>query len=376
MTRASGGRPATSSRSATTDPLRRPQDRDHQRRRREGPPAAGRGARLLGSTESSWPPCTGVRSRHRRDRRRRRRAGPEPDTTRSRREIRRGVPGAARRRASAADPVRRGAGDPRQQADRARRDAGRPHECRAPWSSPAAAAGLGAGLVGRSSSAATASRPAAARRRRADEPGRGPALAEALSTTSGGSRRRAGVRRFVATSWSASADRRAGQQRRRGPRRRAGAVQRDDVDQVIDLNLRATIHDHARWSAAGCCRQRSGRIINISSIVGLSGYRGLSVYSATKAALDGFTRVARARARLARDHGQFGRARLPAHRDVARTRRGAARADQPPHAGRTARRARGRGGRGASSSPRRRRVRHRSGAGGRRRPHRLSALST
>ena len=33
-----------------------------------------------------------------------------------------------------------------------------------------------------------------------------------------------------------------------------------------------------------------GRIINISSIVGLSGYRGLSVYSATKAALDGFTR--------------------------------------------------------------------------------------
>ena len=33
-----------------------------------------------------------------------------------------------------------------------------------------------------------------------------------------------------------------------------------------------------------------GRIINISSIVGLSGYRGLSVYSATKAGLDGFTR--------------------------------------------------------------------------------------
>jgi len=34
-----------------------------------------------------------------------------------------------------------------------------------------------------------------------------------------------------------------------------------------------------------------GRIINISSIVGLSGYRGLSVYSATKAALDGFSRA-------------------------------------------------------------------------------------
>jgi 3-oxoacyl-[acyl-carrier protein] reductase len=46
--------------------------------------------------------------------------------------------------------------------------------------------------------------------------------------------------------------------------------------------------------------QRSGRIINISSIVGLSGYRGLSVYSATKAALDGFTRA------MARELGSRG----------------------------------------------------------------------
>ncbi len=35
----------------------------------------------------------------------------------------------------------------------------------------------------------------------------------------------------------------------------------------------------------------SGRIVNISSIVGRSGYRGLSIYSATKAGLDGFTRA-------------------------------------------------------------------------------------
>ena len=38
-------------------------------------------------------------------------------------------------------------------------------------------------------------------------------------------------------------------------------------------------------------RQGSGRIINISSIVGISGYRGLGVYSATKAGLDGLTRA-------------------------------------------------------------------------------------
>jgi 3-oxoacyl-[acyl-carrier protein] reductase len=38
----------------------------------------------------------------------------------------------------------------------------------------------------------------------------------------------------------------------------------------------------------------------VSSIVGLSGYRGLSVYGATKAALDGFTRA------LARELGGRG----------------------------------------------------------------------
>jgi 3-oxoacyl-[acyl-carrier protein] reductase len=61
------------------------------------------------------------------------------------------------------------------------------------------------------------------------------------------------------------------------------------VDEVIDLNLRATIHI-TRMVSRRMLRQGSGKIINITSIVGLSGYRGLSVYSATKAALDGLTR--------------------------------------------------------------------------------------
>ena len=43
-----------------------------------------------------------------------------------------------------------------------------------------------------------------------------------------------------------------------------------------------------------------GRIVNISSIVASSGYKGLSAYSATKAALEGFTRS------LAREVGQLG----------------------------------------------------------------------
>jgi 3-oxoacyl-[acyl-carrier protein] reductase len=43
-----------------------------------------------------------------------------------------------------------------------------------------------------------------------------------------------------------------------------------------------------------------GRIVNISSVVAATGYSGLSVYSATKAALNGFTRS------LAREVGQLG----------------------------------------------------------------------
>ena len=43
-----------------------------------------------------------------------------------------------------------------------------------------------------------------------------------------------------------------------------------------------------------------GRIVNVSSIVGTTGYSGLSVYSATKASLIGFTRS------LAREVGSLG----------------------------------------------------------------------
>lgn len=76
-------------------------------------------------------------------------------------------------------------------------------------------------------------------------------------------------------------------------------LQDDDVNEVIDLNLKATIQI-TRLVSRRMLLQGSGRIINISSIVGLSGYRGLSVYSATKAGLDGLTRA------LARELGSRG----------------------------------------------------------------------
>jgi 3-oxoacyl-[acyl-carrier protein] reductase len=73
----------------------------------------------------------------------------------------------------------------------------------------------------------------------------------------------------------------------------------DALDQVVDLNLKGTFYVTRAASRAMLAR-RSGAIVNISSIVGLSGYRGLSVYAATKAALDGFTRS------LARELGSRG----------------------------------------------------------------------
>lgn len=64
----------------------------------------------------------------------------------------------------------------------------------------------------------------------------------------------------------------------------------EDTDTVIDLNLKGTIH-LTRQIVRNMLAHGGGRIVNISSITGLTGYRGLTVYGATKAALDGFTRA-------------------------------------------------------------------------------------
>lgn len=68
-----------------------------------------------------------------------------------------------------------------------------------------------------------------------------------------------------------------------------GLVRDDDIDAVVDLNLKATLRV-TRAVVRRMITQGSGRVINISSIVGTTGFRGLTVYSSTKAALEGFTR--------------------------------------------------------------------------------------
>jgi 3-oxoacyl-[acyl-carrier protein] reductase len=63
----------------------------------------------------------------------------------------------------------------------------------------------------------------------------------------------------------------------------------DDIDQLIDINLRGTL-SLTRACLRPMLAAGHGRIINISSIIGLRGFSGLSVYAATKAGLDGITR--------------------------------------------------------------------------------------
>jgi 3-oxoacyl-[acyl-carrier protein] reductase len=64
----------------------------------------------------------------------------------------------------------------------------------------------------------------------------------------------------------------------------------DVVHDMIALNLEGAIALTQACVRAMLVGNRGGIIVNVSSIVGSRGYRGLSVYSATKAALDGLSR--------------------------------------------------------------------------------------
>jgi 3-oxoacyl-[acyl-carrier protein] reductase len=77
-------------------------------------------------------------------------------------------------------------------------------------------------------------------------------------------------------------------------------MQDSEIENLVQLNtfsvLILTKYVLRSMMAAGV----GGRIVNISSIVSFTGYKGLSVYSATKSSLGGFTRA------LAREVGQLG----------------------------------------------------------------------
>jgi 3-oxoacyl-[acyl-carrier protein] reductase len=74
-------------------------------------------------------------------------------------------------------------------------------------------------------------------------------------------------------------------------------MQAHEITNVVEVNLTAALM-LAQACSRVMLRQGGGCIINISSVNALRGHRGVAVYSATKAALDGLTRS------LARELGE------------------------------------------------------------------------
>ena len=72
-----------------------------------------------------------------------------------------------------------------------------------------------------------------------------------------------------------------------------------DIEAVVRLNILSPLI-LTKFLVRPMMSARAGRIVNISSIVASTGYSGLSVYSATKASMIGFTRS------LAREVGSLG----------------------------------------------------------------------
>lgn len=72
-----------------------------------------------------------------------------------------------------------------------------------------------------------------------------------------------------------------------------------DIEQLVRINTLAPLV-LTKYVVRSMMSGQGGRIVNVSSIVSVTGYSGLSVYSATKASLLGFTRS------LARELGSLG----------------------------------------------------------------------
>jgi 3-oxoacyl-[acyl-carrier protein] reductase len=71
------------------------------------------------------------------------------------------------------------------------------------------------------------------------------------------------------------------------------------ITEMLRVNVEAPIL-LAKYCARSMLLQRKGRIVNVSSIIASTGFSGLSVYAASKAALGGFTRS------LSRELGKAG----------------------------------------------------------------------
>lgn len=68
-----------------------------------------------------------------------------------------------------------------------------------------------------------------------------------------------------------------------------GTMHESQIEEVITVNVTATLI-LTKYISRSMLRNRLGRIVNISSIIASTGFNGLSVYAASKAALNGFTK--------------------------------------------------------------------------------------
>lgn len=62
-----------------------------------------------------------------------------------------------------------------------------------------------------------------------------------------------------------------------------------DWDQVMEINLRGVFHC-TKAAAKSMLKQRAGKIINITSVIGVTGNAGQANYAASKAGIIGFTK--------------------------------------------------------------------------------------
>jgi len=76
-------------------------------------------------------------------------------------------------------------------------------------------------------------------------------------------------------------------------------MQNSQIERLVRMNTVSPIV-LTKYVVRAMMSENEGRIVNVSSIIGFTGYSGLSVYAATKASLLGFTRS------LAREVGRLG----------------------------------------------------------------------
>ena len=75
------------------------------------------------------------------------------------------------------------------------------------------------------------------------------------------------------------------------------SMKRDEIDAVIDVNLKGCMYSTKAF-LRNFLKQKSGNVINISSVVGMMGNKGQTNYSASKAGMIGFTKS------LAKEYGK------------------------------------------------------------------------